>query len=367
MSDTVVQSTAAPAAPPRLIIELTNICNLHCGYCLRDDDALHHARARFFPVELLTRIVGEVKDACGIDVVAFTGGEVTLHPGFADVVEAISKLGVQFGFVTNGWHFDRVYRSLLKRRDALRTISFSIDGTTEEQHDRWRGKGSFTRLMRAVTRCYALDLPFGFKVGVRRDTLPHLESFALFAARLGADAVQFAHLMPTSPDLARDLALTPEEQRRAEQEIAALHNILKIPVSLAVGGYTTNPEPTCNALRGRSYNVDYRGRLTLCCNLSGFRGASAETDVVADLNHESFKDALTRFQLLVEEQNERRRRALASAQDAAPDFYTGSPCLFCMQSFGKIAWRSPAVIEQTAQTSARTLPVIGHESLRQAM
>jgi molybdenum cofactor biosynthesis enzyme MoaA len=37
----------------RISVELTNICNLHCSYCLRDEDALYHAPANFLSVELL--------------------------------------------------------------------------------------------------------------------------------------------------------------------------------------------------------------------------------------------------------------------------------------------------------------------------
>jgi len=42
--------------PRRISVELTNVCNLHCSYCLRDEDALYHTRASFFDVELLRRI-----------------------------------------------------------------------------------------------------------------------------------------------------------------------------------------------------------------------------------------------------------------------------------------------------------------------
>jgi hypothetical protein len=88
-------------------------------------------------------------------------------------------------------------------------------------------------------------------------------------------------------------------------------------------------------------NVDYRGRLSLCCNLSGFRGAAAEPDVVADLNVESFGSALAKLRALAAAQLQKRNEALAAmrSQGIQPDLYTGSPCLFCLQSYGKIPWR----------------------------
>ena len=53
-----------------------------------------------------------------------------------------------------------------------------------------------------------------------------------------------------------------------------------------------DPGPPCKPLRGAEANVDSMGRLSLCCNLSGFRGASAHDDVVAALRTESLGQAL---------------------------------------------------------------------------
>lgn len=95
-------------------------------------------------------------------------------------------------------------------------------------------------------------------------------------------------------------------------------------------------------------NIDFRGRLSLCCNLSGFRGAAQEGDVVADLNVESFATAYQKFTALVAAQLQKRKEALAvlRAESSTPDMYTGSPCLFCLQTFGKIPWHINRVQEQ---------------------
>lgn len=339
--------------PPRIIVELTNICNLHCGYCLRDEDALYHTPADFFPVELLKRVVGEARASMGASHVMFTGGETTLHPKFREVIEAVGEEGLRCSFVTNGWHFERVWPAVAANRVTVSHVSFSLDGATREAHDRWRGNGSFVRLVRAFTRCRAAGLPFVVKVGLRKDTLPHLEQIALFAARMGASSMGFGHLLPTSGACDEELALTPDERTAAEQEIAVLARVLRMRVTLEVGYFNTDPAAPCSALAGASCNIDYRGRLSLCCNLSGYRGAVGERDVVADLNEEPFADAFARLQRLAEEQGARRREALAlfAARNERPDLLTGSPCLFCLKSFDKIPWRADAPASQ------RTLPV----------
>jgi MoaA/NifB/PqqE/SkfB family radical SAM enzyme len=347
-------STFGVESQPRVVIELTNTCNLHCSYCSRDDDALHHTPAQFMPVDFVRRIVKGAREAYGCQHASFTGGEVTIHPHFREIVEAVREEGLTFGFVTNGWHFDRVLQAVLDNRDAVHGVGFSVDGATREAHDYWRGEGSFVRLMRGVTKCYIHGIPFTFKVGIRRDTIPQLEQIALLAARMGAKGLLFAHLLPTSMEVENESALNLEERRHVEQEICILASIFKMTVGIAVGYYNTDPASPCDSLSGQSCNVDYRGQLSLCCNLSGFRNGEDETDVVADLTREDFAAAYGRLSRVALEQVARRRDALASYADSGQkiDLYTASPCLFCLKSFSKVPWR-PDVNQKS-----RALPIL---------
>jgi sulfatase maturation enzyme AslB (radical SAM superfamily) len=327
--------------PRRLSVELANICNLHCSYCFRADENLYSPHAEFFPVDLLRRVISEARTVANVTHINFTGGEPTLHPEFAQTLETVGNAGLTAGFVSNGWHFDRVWPAIQANRAALTHVAFSLDGVTRETHDRWRGDGSFDRLVRAFSRCYMSNLAFGLKIVIRRDLVDQLEQIAIFAARMGAASLHFVHVMPTSNAVADDSALGLDEQRVAEEEIAILARIFKMNIGLDAGYYNIDEQqPPCSPLAGTSMNVDYRGRLSLCCNLSGFRGGDEEHDVVADLNVESFADAYAKFVSLAEAQLQRRKTALAAlrSQGLTPDLYTGSPCLFCLQSFGKIPW-----------------------------
>jgi sulfatase maturation enzyme AslB (radical SAM superfamily) len=327
--------------PHRLTVELANICNLHCSYCLRSEENLYSKHAAFFPVELLRRVISEARQTAHITRVSFTGGEPTLHPQFAEILETVGAAELTASFVTNGWHFERTWPALTANRDAISHVAFSLDGIDRETHDHWRGNGSFDRLIRAFSRCYVSQLPFTMKIVIRRDLVDQLESIALFAARMGAAALNFVHLMPTSNDFENALALNRDEQRAAEEEIAILARIFKMNIGIDVGYYNIDEQRApCSPLAGTSMNVDYRGRLSLCCNLSGFRGAAVEPDIVADLNVESFASAVSKLRAVASAQLERRKEALVKlrSRGVAPDLYVGSPCLFCLQSYGKIPW-----------------------------
>ena len=341
--------------PPRLIVELTNICNLHCSYCLRDEDALYHQKANFFSIDLLQRVIREARQTMGASHLMFTGGETTLHPKFKEIIETVGAEGMKCSFITNGWHFDRVWPVIESNRDVVTHVAFSLDGSNRETHDRWRGEGSYVRLVRAFSRCHRGGLPFVVKCVIRKDTLSQFEKIAIFAARMGAAALNFGHLLPTSDQFHNELGLSAHDRILAEQEIALLARIFKMRVSLEVGYYNIDPAPPCSALAGRSCNIDYRGQLSLCCNLSGFRGAVEAAEVVADLNVEDFGTALTRLNAVATTQLNRRRKILAdyAARDETPPLDIGSPCLHCLQSFGKVPWHN-----MHSNTSTVSLPVV---------
>jgi MoaA/NifB/PqqE/SkfB family radical SAM enzyme len=349
----------------RISLELTNTCNLHCSYCMRDEDALYHTRARFFTVDLLEKTLRSARLAYGTSSISFTGGEPTIHPNFGEVLDVVSNQGYSFNLVSNGWHFDRVLPALMAHRARIEAISFSLDGDSKESHDRWRGEGSFARLIRAVTLCRANGIPFSFKITIRQDTLPHLEKFALMAAKLGSSSLIFSHLLPTSSEFDSEMSLSAGERTNAEHEIAILSGIFKMKIGISVGYYNLDPAPPCGFLAGSICNIDYLGRLTLCCNMSGYRGASGEPDVAADLNEEDFVTAFSRLQQIAAEQLERRRRTLQEfdSRQEIPDISVGSPCQFCLKCFDKISWRDS--VEE--RLKPHSLPVIAARQSKEVM
>ena len=346
-----------------LSIELTNRCNLHCSYCIRDDEALYHAAPVFFEPELIDRLLTDARRDFAKVTVAFTGGEPTIHPKFDEVLAIVSKHGCKFNFVTNGWLFERIQKAIVSVREAVDSVAFSVDGATVEDHDRWRGKGSFVRVVRAMALCRAQAIPFSVKAAIRRDTLPNLEQIALMAARFGSKALIFSHIWPTSDGIQDASGLTLEEQADAEHEVAILSNIFKMKVGISAGYYNVDEKPPCIPLSGVSCNVDYQGRMTLCCNLSGYRGGEDSLDIVADLNREPFAASFARVRELASQQLERRAAALRDFElkGLPPDLSTGSPCLFCFKSFGKIPWHD----ESAKGNVVRALPILNSRNTRQ--
>src|SRR5258705_3933013 len=277
LSDSTLRNNYGPL---RVSIELVNICNLHCSYCLRSEEALYSNSAKFFNVDLLKRVLNNAQEIACITHVGFTGGEPTLHPQFSEVIETVAAAGLTSSFVTNGWHFERIWPAVLANRESITHIAFSIDGITRESHDGWRGDGSFDRLVRAFSRCYKLGLPFDIKIAIRRDTMDQLEQIAIFIARMGATGLSFVHVMPTSK-ASEEESLSLEERKTAEQEITLLARILKMNIGIDVGYYNDDPRAPCSPLAGRTLNIDYFVERTLCFELSRFLGSAQGHEVFA--------------------------------------------------------------------------------------
>ena len=139
----------------RLVVELTNRCNLRCAHCYGE----RHAATGELSLELFEKVLREGKD-CGIDHLSFTGGEPTMHRRVLGDRPPHRRGGYTFGFVSNGSTLPRIYGLLLRHRAAFQGATFSLDGAREETHDALRGKGSYRQVMRAATVCVARDLPF---------------------------------------------------------------------------------------------------------------------------------------------------------------------------------------------------------------
>ena len=84
----------------RMVMELTNRCNLRCQHCFTE----RHAATGELPLAMIEKVLQEGKD-CGIDHLVLHGGEPTLHRQFPELVRRVCEAGYTFSFVSNGVTF----------------------------------------------------------------------------------------------------------------------------------------------------------------------------------------------------------------------------------------------------------------------
>lgn len=169
------KAAALSASPRQVSIALTNVCELHCGYCYAPK---HKASLCTDP------LLGWLKelDTEGCLGIGFGGGEPTLHPDFVDICKrAAGETQLAVTFTTHG---HRLTPLLIERlKGSIHFARISIDGvgrTYEEQ----RGK-PFISLLQGLELIASLS-PFGINVVVNERTVPELDAISELAHKVGA-------------------------------------------------------------------------------------------------------------------------------------------------------------------------------------
>jgi hypothetical protein len=193
--------------------------------------------------------------------------------------------------------------------------------------------------MEAIAKCHALCLPMAIQMSVGTFNRNEIEAMALLASQLHATDLYFTHLMPTRKNMEKGLLLSPEESLRVEDDVKRLQEAMKIPIFLAVGNHNPSPFYQCVALTMQRLNVDYMGRLTLCCQVSNYQGCKTRDglpDVIADLHATSFSDALQGLVKIIGELQQARLKKVSRGRLSLRDHFT---CFSCALTLGKLEFQ----------------------------
>lgn len=118
-----------------LALELTDKCNLACKHCYRDAGVT----GDFMPKEKLFHAIDRAIEQ-GLSIIELTGGEVTLHPDFCEIVDYVSARLEVVAILTNGYYYnEEIINCLLRNKEHL-LVNISIDSSYPEYHDSFRGK-----------------------------------------------------------------------------------------------------------------------------------------------------------------------------------------------------------------------------------
>ncbi|HEX6939113.1 MAG TPA: radical SAM protein [Longimicrobiales bacterium] len=306
---------------------ITQHCNLRCPHCIRDDVET----VRELEPELIGRVLDDALAMWGDVTVSLTGGEPLIHRRFDAVVETIASRGVQYRFVSNGWHMKRIV-PLLRRRPA-ESVRLSLSGGDEAVHDAERGRGSFRRVLLAVGLLTYLRIPSYLSMVVDRRDRHQLRTAVELAESLGCAGIHFILPQPVTGSLGRGTDLEPEAWWEVAREVRALAREpgRRTQVWLDYGAPFEGGAPPCDTFALRRVYVDARGRLSTCCQLSEY--GYNENDVVADLHEVRLCDAWPRYV----ERLEAQRAASAPPADGG-DAFDAFPCIRCARATGKMEW-----------------------------
>ena len=317
-----------------IALHLTDRCQLDCLHCLRDP-ALE-------PIDLdlsaVVQVLDQAKSVYKIGAVGLTGGEPTLHPRFIDVVDAIVDRDMCWHLVTNGFRFNHL-APLLEKRPArlekLSVVDLSIEGATEEIHDKIRGAGSYRKVLRAATLCQAMGIDFVLQTTINAINAHEIEDVALLASHLGAKGQVFGMTQATGTGSDEELYLPLSKWRQIRDRIDQLAGAMRINVEATALVFHDKPFFVCQPFQGRVLHVDNMGRLTLCCQLSGIPGEGERTDVLGDLREMTLAEGHRRMLRQIQGLQEKRVTAIEQGTLGAWD---ASPCNWCLKVHDRPHW-----------------------------
>lgn len=208
-----------PQAPFLVYWELTRACDLACRHCraeadaYRDPEELNLAEAK----EVLERI--RAFGARSPHLV-LTGGDPLKRPDFFAILEYAAGLKLKLSVAPSGTPL--LTREVLHRFKAtgVESISLSLDGSTAEKHDGFRGvPGCFTRTLEAAKDAREAGLDLQINTLVTEETDGELAGIYKLASGFGIMRWSLFFLITVGRGQA---GLTPVTPERGE----ALHNWL---------------------------------------------------------------------------------------------------------------------------------------------
>lgn len=207
-------ATVLQSYPRRLVLELTNACNMNCVMCGRN-------AAKFQPTVFDMDVFHSLEPIMDdIEEVTLMGwGEPTIHPHFKEMLETIDRHSARKYFCTNGMHLKDLKHTIFDTH--VDVFAVSLDGACAETNDRIRVGSDFAEIttqlreIEAIKRANHLKYPWiNFVFCAMKRNLHELPDMVRLAADLGIDEVKVVYLTAFSP------ALEPEILWGCEPETA---------------------------------------------------------------------------------------------------------------------------------------------------
>jgi MoaA/NifB/PqqE/SkfB family radical SAM enzyme len=210
--------------PRRIVLELTNACNLNCLMCGRNAVEFRLSQLDmefFYSLEPLFDTIEEVT--------LMGWGEPTFHTRFEEMLRVLSNHSVRIYFCTNGMRLGKLHRTIFDCK--VDVFAVSVDGATNETNGAIRKgsdldaiNGSLKKIV-DEKRANSLKCPYiNYVFCAMKRNLHELPSVIEMAADIGLEEVKVVYLTAFDKSLADETLFGME---------AAVNDIFEIAVKRA--------------------------------------------------------------------------------------------------------------------------------------
>jgi radical SAM protein with 4Fe4S-binding SPASM domain len=199
--------------------EITRACALACQHCRAE------AQPRRHPDELdekeAIHLVEQLA-ALAPPMLILTGGDPLMRRDVLTIARHACDFGMRVGLSPSGTQRLMNFEFSAIRDAGIERISLSLDGASEESHDRFRGvKGTFARTLKAVEMAHDAGLSVQINTTLTRSNLPVFPDFKRLMFQLRPAMWSVFVLVPTGRAGASEVP-DPEDLERVFEEMADL-------------------------------------------------------------------------------------------------------------------------------------------------
>ena len=136
--------------PSMITVDPINACNLKCEHCNSHD--LLSVRTHMIDYNNFDEFIygtdfTNTHSDHKVRAMWFVGGgEPTLHPRFAEMIEAAYDIGLKVGIVTNGVNIDQITETL----QLIEWVGVSVDAATPDVFESIKGRDYFDKVIENI-------------------------------------------------------------------------------------------------------------------------------------------------------------------------------------------------------------------------
>ena len=242
--------------PPFLYISIVNSCNLRCQGCWVDVAAPQQT----IDLAAMNRLIGQAKEA-GNSFFGILGGEPFMHPQLLEILSAHPDC--YFQVFTNGHLItDEVAKELRAMGNVTPLVS--VEGSEIVSDERRGRPGVLSKTMVGLQNCLANSLLTGVCTSLCQTNIDDLltEAWIDRLISMGVMYCWFHVYRPVGPEANPQLALTPEQQRRARQFVVDMRAAK--PIGIIDAYYDHRGQALCPAATGISHHINPWGDIEPC-------------------------------------------------------------------------------------------------------
>lgn len=174
--------------------EVTRRCNLSCVHCRAA--AENHVYKDELDTKACFSLLEQIKQV-GEPIIILTGGEPLLRKDIFDIASHGTKIGLRMVMAPNGTLITRE-KAFKMKKSGIKRISISLDGSTKQSHDRFRGvDGAFNGALNGIKMAKTAGIPFQINTTITKTNLKEIPKILSLAEDLGAVAHHIFLLVPT--------------------------------------------------------------------------------------------------------------------------------------------------------------------------